>query len=148
MVQKHLRPIPRIEWGRKIALAGCASAMIDISDGLSSDLAHVCEQSGVGAVIDSRKLPRSISFSKSSGRRKSSSLQLILSGGEDYELLFTVPPAKIGKLRQLRIPLTDIGEITRTGALRMVDQDGALQALRPAGYDHFGSRMAGSAAFL
>ncbi|HEX9022151.1 MAG TPA: thiamine-phosphate kinase, partial [Nitrospirota bacterium] len=68
LVRRHLRPVPRVEWGRKIALSGCASAMIDISDGLSSDLGHVCEQSGLGAVVYSARIPLSAALRKSAGQ--------------------------------------------------------------------------------
>jgi thiamine-monophosphate kinase len=137
LVQRHLRPIPRIEWGRTIALSGCASAMIDISDGLSSDLAHICELSGVGAVIDSQSLPVSASLLKTSEKLKTSLLRYVLSGGEDYELLFTVTPSKVKKLRSFNLPVTDVGTITTTGRILMVDEHGAAKSLRPAGYDHF-----------
>jgi thiamine-monophosphate kinase len=137
LIQKHLRPIPRVEWGRKIALSRCAGAMIDISDGLSSDLTHICEQSGVGAVVYSDKIPLSASLLKSVKQLKKPALHYALSGGEDYELLFTVPPAKVKRLESLRVPLTEIGTITKERELFIMSVDGRKKPLRPSGYDHF-----------
>ena len=111
--------------------------MIDISDGLSSDLVHICEQSGVGAVISSDNIPLSPSLRKASGHLTKSVMQYALSGGEDYELLFTVPAAKIKKLLSLGLPATEIGEITRTRRMMMVDGMGRRTPLKPAGYNHF-----------
>ncbi len=137
LVQKHLRPVPRVEWGRKIALSGCASAMIDISDGLSSDLSHICEQSKVGAVMYSGKVPFSKALLRSAGSLKKTLLHYALSGGEDYELLFTTPPAKIKRLQSLDIPVTEIGEIARTRGLVIVDDTNREKRLKPTGYNHF-----------
>jgi thiamine-monophosphate kinase len=113
LVRRHLRPVPRIEWGRKIALYGFASAMIDISDGLSSDLSHICSLSRVGAAVYSEKIPLSPSLRKASSHLAKSVIQYALSGGEDYELLFTASPAEMKKILTLDFPVTEIGEITR-----------------------------------
>jgi thiamine-monophosphate kinase len=137
LVERHLRPVPRVEWGRKIALSGCASAMIDLSDGLSSDLSHICEQSGVGALIYEERIPLSPSLKKAASRLAKSVLHYALSGGEDYELLFTAPPAKIKKLLSLDIPVAELGEISRTRRMLLVDGEGKKTPLRPTGYNHF-----------
>lgn len=140
LIARHLRPVPRVEWGRKLALSGCASAMIDLSDGLSSDLFHICEQSGVGAEISAEKIPLSESLLKSSGQLKKQPRYYALSGGEDYEILFTVPEDKAKKFQTLRIPATEIGRVTGGSRLVLVDADGRKKTLRPSGYDHFGKR--------
>jgi thiamine-monophosphate kinase len=137
LIEKHLKPLPRVDWGRKIALAGCASAMIDISDGLSSDLSHICEQSGVGAEILSSEIPLSPSLMQRSRWLSRPVLHYALSGGEDYELLFSVPPAKVKKLRSLRLPVTEIGTIRAGKALSLVEGSGRKRSLQPTGYDHF-----------
>jgi len=137
LIERHLRPVPRVEWGRKIALSGCASAMIDVSDGLSSDLSHICVQSNVGAVVYSGKIPFSKALFRSAGSLKKTPLHYALSGGEDYELLFTTPPAKIKRLLSLNIPVTEIGEIARTGGLIIVDDKNRGRRLKPTGYNHF-----------
>jgi len=137
LIQKHLRPAPRVEWGRMLARAKCASAMIDISDGLSSDLAHICEESGIGAELFSDALPFSEAFRKSADQLSKPPLHYALSGGEDYELLFTVPLARMKALKALDIPVTEIGTITRGHELLLVNDVGEKNALQPAGYNHF-----------
>jgi thiamine-monophosphate kinase len=137
LIQKHLRPEPRVEWGKKIAQARCASAMIDISDGLSSDLGHICEQSKAGAIVHSGKVPLSAALLKAKERLKHAPLQYALSGGEDYELLFTVPPSGMKRFAALNIPAMEIGTITRGRKLLIIDEDGEKKPLKPTGYDHF-----------
>lgn len=140
LTKRHLRPEPRVEWGRMIAQSGCASSMIDISDGLSSDLAHICEESGVGAELYSEQIPISRSlrlFSRLSGKP---AIDYALSGGEDYELLFTVPPSKLGRI-PADIPAVEIGRITQGGNIFISDRSGTRRRLVPSGYDHFAKRF-------
>jgi thiamine-monophosphate kinase len=128
----HFWPIPRIEAGR--ALRGLATAAIDISDGLSTDLSHLCQESGVGAVIAEHSIPRGVSF-------RGSSLHFALHGGEDYELLFTAAakarvPQKLGGVR-----VTRIGEIVadRRNRILLSDSHGQRKQITPAGWQHFAS---------
>lgn len=110
---------------------GLASAAIDISDGVSTDLDHLCEESGVGAVIDAARMPL---LSLPDG------LQRALEGGEDYELLFTVPPRKAARLRRLNVPgvvCTEIGEIVARPGMWLRAPNGKKQRLRPRGWEHF-----------
>src|SRR6202050_2501115 len=86
----HFHPIPRIEVGRFLREKGLASAMIDLSDGLSTDLAHICEESGVGAEIRANTVPRA----KIGKPARQVELEYALHGGEDYELPFTAPKGK------------------------------------------------------
>ena len=137
LIKRHLRPVPRVEWGRALASSRCAGAMIDVSDGLSSDLSHICEQSGVGAVIDAGKIPLSPQLRRVASRLGAAPLQYALSGGEDYELLFTVPRGKSAKLRALGVPATEIGEITRQRTVQIMDASGKKTVLAPTGFDHF-----------
>lgn len=139
LIGRHLRPEPRVEWGRKIAGCGCASSMIDISDGLSSDLAHICGESGVGAELYLEQIPVSrplTRFSMLSGRP---AVDYALSGGEDYELLFTVPEPKARSIPN-HIPAVEIGRITDSGKIFITDESGRRRLLVPSGYDHFASR--------
>jgi thiamine-monophosphate kinase len=133
LIERHLRPMPRVSEG--MLLAGVASAMIDVSDGLSSDLAHLCEQSGVGAEVLADRVPLSKELRSVRGFTRPAA-EYALSGGEDYELLFTVPRAKLGRLRSLRIKATEIGSITR-GRTVMLVEVGRKRPLPPSGYDHF-----------
>jgi thiamine-monophosphate kinase len=142
LVEKHLRPCPRVAEGRKLALAGVASAMIDLSDGLSSDLAHVCEESGVGAEVHAGQIPLSKAL-RSMKTLQRPVLEYALSGGEDYELLFTVPPDTVDKLRTLRIAAKEIGAVTRGRSIALIGPDGRKTPLRPSGYEHFRAHLRG-----
>ena len=137
LIGKHLRPTPRVEWGNRLALSRCATSMIDVSDGLSSDLLHLCEESGVGAVLLSDAIPLSSSLLKSTDHLNKPPLHYALSGGEDYELLFTVPVARMKILQTLHIPVTEIGMISKGNAMFLVDTAGRKTALQPTGYNHF-----------
>jgi thiamine-monophosphate kinase len=139
LLEKHLRPVPRIALGRRIAASGIASAMIDVSDGLSSDLGHICEESGVGAEIIAANIPCSANV-MSLKTLERPALEYALSGGEDYELLFTVPPAKLRKFRSLKLDASEIGVITRGRSMSIVGGDGRKAPFRPSGFDHFGTR--------
>jgi len=142
LIEHHLRPVPRVVWGRKIAQAGVASAMIDVSDGLSSDLGHICDESGVGAEIAAERIPLSRELTAMRGLSRPP-LAYALSGGEDYELLFTLPSAKRNKLRSLRIPAQSIGVITKGPERVLIDAQGRRTPLTPSGYDHFAGPRAG-----
>ena len=130
---RHFYPQPRIELGRILRERGIASAMIDTSDGLSTDLAHICRESGVGAEISEALIPRA-----SAGRpAREVELDLALHGGEDYELLFTVSakkrvPSQLGGVR-----LTEIGRIVRGRTMFVRNREGRLRKLEDRGWEHF-----------
>jgi len=138
-IRQHLRPEPRPDIGRFLASRQWVSAMIDISDGLSSDLHHLCEQSQVGAIIDASEIPLANVNQKTSSLLSKVLLDYALNGGEDYELLFTVAPemkAKIPKsIRGIRI--REIGQITGEAGHCWINQQEGRQTLLPAGFDHF-----------
>ncbi|HEV2102824.1 MAG TPA: thiamine-phosphate kinase [Candidatus Acidoferrum sp.] len=132
-LRKHLYPEPRVELGRWLAEKNLATAMMDLSDGLSTDLPRLCAASGVGALIEPDRLPAPQAMERESAR------QLALHGGDDYELLFSVPPARVSQLpanfRGLRI--TRIGEITAGRGVRITGKNGRPEPLRAAGWDPF-----------
>lgn len=132
-VKAHLYPEPRCHLGRWLQNAGIPSALMDISDGLSTDLMRLCEASGVGARIDAGRIPGP------AGVTAEHSLELALNGGEDYELLFAVPRRKAGKVPRTcsGVPLQCIGQMYRPREVLLIDQDGRPSPLAPAGYDHF-----------
>ncbi len=136
LIKRHLQPVPRIESGRKIALSGCATAMIDISDGLSSDLGHICEESRVGAEIRADQIPFSEDMRNAAYHLNAIPLHYALSGGEDYELLFTLPPSKLKKFLSLKIVSTQIGTII-AGNKMFLNDNGERAVLKPTGYSHF-----------
>ncbi len=142
LTQPHLYPKIRIGLGSWLARHSIASSGMDISDGLSTDLARLCAASQVGANIWADKIPTvaiPAAVSKTLGRRRLDPQQLALNGGEDYEILFTVPPREEKKLRRAPGPskLTAIGEITANRKITLVQRDGLNQALRPSGWDPF-----------
>ena len=132
--RQHFFPEPRVELGRIVRENNLVSAMIDISDGLSTDLAHICEESGVGAQIHAELIPRA-----SAGRPKRKvDLDFALHGGEDYELLFTAPPNRRVPSQIAGVPLTQIGRITRGRKIVLIKR-GAAHELKPQGWEHFRS---------
>ena len=140
-LRKHFYPEPRLALGAWLAARRYASAMIDTSDGLSTDLKHVCTASGVGAVIRSEQIPLP-QVPLGLGRLQLDALDLALNGGEDYEVLFTVPKKLAARLPgSVRgVPITAIGEITRSRQIRLVDVAGNSKVLQPGGWDPFRSR--------
>lgn len=132
---RHFHPLPRLELGRILRQKQLASAMIDLSDGLSTDLAHICEESGVGAEIQADAIPRA-TMGKS---RQEVDLQFALHGGDDYELLFTAPRAKRIPKELAGVPITQIGHITRSKQVLLLHQNGVRRKLAPQGWQHFAS---------
>jgi len=133
-------PEPRVALG--IALRGVASAAIDVSDGLTGDLGHVLERSRVGAEIDLAAIPRSRALSiKLETDEAALALRCLIAGGDDYELLFTAPPAAAERIAalatKLALPLTRIGRIADHAGLIVRDTHGAPLRDLPRGYDHF-----------
>jgi thiamine-monophosphate kinase len=141
LLRRHLQPEPRLALGQWVAKTGAASAMIDISDGLSTDLAHLCEASGVGARIRGEKIPV-VRIPAGLQRLGIDPLRLALDGGDDYELLFTVPRRQAPRLpkRFRGVPLTIIGEVIREKTLSLLDARGRTKPLRPHGWDPFRKR--------
>jgi thiamine-monophosphate kinase len=118
-----------------VALAPLASAMLDVSDGVVQDLGHLCRASRVGAVLEIDRLPLAAAC-RHFGRR---GRLLAATGGEDYELLFTVPPAHLARLGRARLGcrITRIGTIVRGRRVELVDVRGRPVRQRRAGFDHF-----------
>jgi thiamine-monophosphate kinase len=122
---KHFYPEPRLAVGQFLREEKLASAMIDISDGLSTDLGHICEESQTGAVVYAESLPAI------------AGLTFALHGGDEYELLFTAhPKSRIPKLIA-GVPVTRIGEITRGKRMKLVTAVGQTVTLKAAGWEHF-----------
>lgn len=130
---RHFFPEARLELGRILREKRLATAMIDISDGLSTDVAHICEESKVGAELESVLIPRA-SVGKPA---REVDLDLALHGGEDYELLFTAPPGRRIPSRIAGVPVTYIGHITRQPTILLRNLRGLAYELEPRGWEHF-----------
>jgi thiamine-monophosphate kinase len=132
------RPRARLDVGEMLARTRSASAAIDLSDGLASDLGHVCRASRVGALIDPEKLPFAPALLRLA---KDERLALALGGGEDYELLFTIPPGRVRGLeesaRGRSLAVTNIGRITRGRGIRLAGASRPSSAVFAGGFDHF-----------
>jgi thiamine-monophosphate kinase len=125
---RHFFPEPRIDVGRYLRTKRLASAMIDLSDGLSTDLSHICDESDVGAVLYGDSIPQS------------DGLKLALHGGEDYELLFTASPSARVPREISGVAVTAIGEIVPRRGLRIADASGKSSVLKAGGWEHFRGR--------
>jgi thiamine-monophosphate kinase len=126
-------PTPRLEVGRYLRERGLASAMIDISDGLSTDLAHICEESGVGAEVEAAAIP--VAAIGKPARKVD--LDFALHGGEDYELLFTASSRQRVPSRIAGVAVSRIGEVTRGREIRLRGRDGVRCKLHAQGWEHF-----------
>ena len=141
LLLRQMCPEPRVGWGRVLGEERLASAMIDISDGLSSDLRHLCHESVAGALIQSSAIPLDQHAVALCGRRALDPLLLALHGGEDFELLFTVPPEALGRVpRQVDgVPITRIGEITNEPDSIRIAEGNRVWDLPAGGFEHFKS---------
>ncbi|HZP24977.1 MAG TPA: thiamine-phosphate kinase [Terriglobales bacterium] len=127
--RKHFYPEPRVAIGQFLRERRLASAMIDISDGLSTDLSHLCEESRVGAAIQADAIPAALPGEDG--------LQLALHGGDEYELLFTAPADRPIPKQVAKVAITRIGEITRGRKMKLTLSDGKTEPLAARGWEHF-----------
>ena len=141
LLLRQLRPQPRVGWGIVLGEQQLASAMIDLSDGLSSDLNHLCKESNVGAAIDAAAIPLDEDVRHLCGRRALDPLALALHGGEDFELLFTVAPENVARLPKKvdGAVISRIGEITDQPGSVKINEQNHVWDLRPEGFEHFPS---------
>lgn len=142
-VDAFLQPTPRVILGRALAVGHLADAMIDTSDGLSADLFHLCEASGVGCEINCELIPTNDSFVTACEMLERNVDDMQCTGGESYELLFTVPSSvdhrSIAQVAsEIGVPCTEIGVVApqHTGRMQVMP-DGIRRALKPVGWDHF-----------
>lgn len=144
LIKRHKMPIPRIVEGK--ILAKSINSMIDLSDGLSTDLHHIIEESKVGAVIYKEKIPLHRSLKKIARRGNRDPYDFALYGGEDYELLFTAPRKKGSMISKkvkdkTGIKVTEIGIIFKKEEGVWLEADGKRIPLNPLGYDHFQHKL-------
>jgi thiamine-monophosphate kinase len=144
LIKRHNRPEPMVRMGRILLETGLSNCAIDISDGLCQDLGHICKGSRVGAVIEVEKLPLSqplLDLAEDNGKDP---LQWALAGGEDYSLLFTVPPEKEDKLAALvekeELDAVPVGRIVPEAGIRVTRDGETVEREEKQGWDHFASQ--------
>ncbi|MDI6754009.1 MAG: thiamine-phosphate kinase [Thermodesulfobacteriota bacterium] len=142
LLERHLNPTPRVQEGRALAEKGMARAMIDVSDGLFSDLRHICEESRVGATVWVERIPLSAPFQSVASTPGGKGWQAAIKGGEDYELLFSAAPEKESEVRELargwECGLACIGKIEpQSQGIIIRDENGPVDPRLLKGYDHF-----------
>jgi len=146
LLARHFTPTPRLAESAVITRLGLATAMIDLSDGLSSDIGHICERSGVGVRLWAERLPVSPAAHHVAKLTRREPWRLALEGGEDYELCFTAPPAVVDELAaavewETGTPVTVVGETLPADAGRwLVLEDGQELSLEARGWEHFKPR--------
>jgi thiamine-monophosphate kinase len=140
---RHKHPRPRLALGRRLALSGAATSMIDVSDGLLLDLERITVEQGVGARLHLSRIPVSREYSLHIAGNTDDFYDTALSGGEDYELLFTSPAARRQEVQEisgvLDIQLTEIGEVTAEPVLTVLGPDGNEISIKRKGFIHFGN---------
>ncbi len=139
-LERYLRPQPRVRAGMLLGRNRAASSCIDLSDGLGDGLRQIAGASGVGLVIEEASLPVGDGVRQWHARHGGDPVQTGMSGGDDYELLFTVHPRRRGRLRNVRqqlggLPIARIGVVTKERGLVLRNQHGARDL--PEGYEHF-----------
>jgi thiamine-monophosphate kinase len=140
LIARHRLPTPRVEVGRAIGASRLATAMIDLSDGLASDVGHLGRASCVGAIVHSELVPLSTELSRLAEATGRDALEWALRGGEDYELLLTAPatsvPVLVDLVGRIGVRLTEIGEVTMGRSFVLV-KNGHSEVLGGVGWHHF-----------
>ncbi len=139
-IRRHLSPVHRVDLGRALLESGCVTSMIDVSDGLLADLEHIAQSSGVGFEIDVTRIPAVADFIRAAAEVGIDPRELTLSGGEDFELVFTVGSDKVSQFLPLveKLGVVEIGRVLHDPGLRSLlhAEDLTAQGIR-LGYDHF-----------
>lgn len=143
LVRAYNNPSHRAREGRAVALTGCATAMIDTSDGFLGDLGHICEESRVGALLVQEKFPVSNELREAANILKQAPHEFFLRDSDDYQLIITCRPKDVERVRSA-IALTYEGPVTEVGQVRAPEEgirvliaDGSEQTLSAKGWDHF-----------
>ncbi len=135
LLKAFLDPLPQLALAQELSRLKLASSMIDVSDGLSVDLGHLCEESGCGALVEQEKLP----LSRELRFWQKRPYEFALHGGEDYQLLFSLPPEKMDSISGLKkkYKVSCIGKMIRGKEIYLVDRRGRRKILEIKGFQHF-----------
>lgn len=141
LLDAHLNPQPLVKLGQHLALSGCVTSMQDVSDGLATDLAHICHESGTGSVLYADRLPALSVIDSAALFLEKDKLDLLLKGGEDYQLLFTVSPGREKELEarllnELNHQIYPVGTITKGQGVVLEKSDGSRCDITFQGYEH------------
>lgn len=144
-LQRYRRPRPRLREAHYLRQQGLLHSLIDLSDGLSGDLAHICTESGVGAALEAARIPIASQVTALAQARHVEPLTWALHGGEDFELCLTAPPGALAPFQEafytaFACPLVRIGTMQAEAGMRLHFPDGSVQPLHARGYDHFRPR--------
>jgi thiamine-monophosphate kinase len=141
LLEAHRNPLPQIKEGRIIAGLRVAHSLIDVSDGVASDLGHICEESGVGAVLEESRIPVTDTFRSYCSEFRLDCEKLMLHVGEDYVLLGSVPAESAGKLKSALesagCKFYPIGTIVEGSGITLGGSDGLTRKIAASGFDHF-----------
>jgi thiamine-monophosphate kinase len=141
VIRRHLRPDPPLDWGKTLARRNLATAAMDLSDGLSTDLNRLCRESGVGAEVYHDTVPIRPFTRRAAALLGRPALESALHGGEEYELLFTVRPGAMKRVaaaaRNLNVKVTPIGKIRQHRLVEQVSPEGERSSFPPRGWRHF-----------
>src|SRR5262249_38374121 len=153
VLRRYRRPRPRLREAQYLRQHGVLHSLIDISDGLSSDLAHICAESGVGAQLEATCIPVSTEVRQIAHALQIDPLTFALHGGEDFELCLTAPVGSLSALQplfaaQFQCPLVRVGTVEPGTAVTLRLGDGTERSLRARGYDHFRSDVGGTSETL
>ncbi len=146
LVKAYISPVHRAHEGHAIASSGLATSMIDTSDGLLADLAHICQNSGVGAELNRKDLPISKALKDASISSKKDPYEMCTRDSDDYELIVTCAPKNVEKIKNIikkisKVPITQIGTISKEREIfHWVLPDGTRQPFTPRGWDHFSEK--------
>ncbi|MBW6519451.1 MAG: thiamine-phosphate kinase [Desulfoarculaceae bacterium] len=141
LLDAHLNPRPQVKLGQQLGSSGCVSAMQDVSDGLATDLAHICQESGTGSILYADRLPALSVIDNAAFFLNKEKLDLMLKGGEDYQLLFTVRPGKEKELEarlltELSHQIYPVGTIIKGQGVLLEKSDGSRCDITFQGYEH------------
>lgn len=149
LYEAHRNPQARVTLGQALAQAGVLHSMMDVSDGISTDLAHICRRSQVGAVLLAEQIRPSLPLQRAAEKLGQDPLSLMLSGGEDYELLFTAPPEHAQQIVSIAtsclLPIHRVGRMDHGQGVRMIftRDTGEVREenISDQGFDHFTSNF-------